>query len=360
MSKRGLELDKHVQELAEALEAARAALQAQSESDLADTPSVKALERAHISAVQAASRIGEQLVRDRLSMEEAGPASEELSLASIATDLRSELASEAEARGVTLEFDPQPDVRVIADRELLKRALSSVLLAALRIMDEGDHLEVESVAETDGALLRIHSPSGDLSTKTVPHLLDGRSPQAKEVVTGPPDLEVLALRPRVEAQGGRVWIEQEGQIGSALCIRLPVAAEPRPQPEATAKGTVLIVDDDPDGAQLLEQALIKNGYRTLVAHDGLSGLKMAGSPEVSIVLLDVMLPGLDGFEVCRRLRAEPASADLPIIMLSAKSRPEDREMGLKMGADQYLNKPVRLAEVLELVSAHIGEPEGDG
>jgi len=119
----------------------------------------------------------------------------------------------------------------------------------------------------------------------------------------------------------------------------------------TDAGLVLIIDDDPDGSFMLEQALAKGGYRTDTAYDGLSGLARAKQPDVALVLLDVMLPGLDGFEVCHRLRKDPATANLPIIMISAKGRDEDRATGLRMGANEYMAKPLRLAEVLEKVGA---------
>jgi CheY-like chemotaxis protein len=125
--------------------------------------------------------------------------------------------------------------------------------------------------------------------------------------------------------------------------------------DANSAALVLIVDDDPDGAFMLEQALAKGGYRTDVARDGLAGLARAKQPDVSLVLLDVMLPGLDGFEVCHRLRNEPATAKLPVIMISAKGREEDRATGLRLGANDYMAKPLRLAEVLEKVGSVLKE-----
>lgn len=348
-----------IQKLIEALEAVRAVLSARGDSELVDAHSVEALERAHRSAIRAANRIGEQLARDRLALEESDLEREELSLESIIADLRTDVEAEAEARGVVLKIDPHPDIQWIANRVLLTRSLTALFRAAVRAVDNGDQIEIEASTEAAGALLRIRGPNADLSSQIVPHLMDGVAPE-EHLPPGPLDLELLALRPTVEVQGGRVWLEGEGQTGSALCLSLPTTSEPPRSTDGEATATVLIVDDDTDGALLLEQALHKGEYETLVAHDGLTGLKLAKSTEVSLILLDVMLPGMDGFEVCRRLRAEPTTADLPIIMISAKSRPEDRETGLRMGANAYMHKPIRLGELLEMVAEHIGVSEGTG
>ena len=84
----------------------------------------------------------------------------------------------------------------------------------------------------------------------------------------------------------------------------------------------------------------KEGYQILTATNGLEGLTKAQQEKPDLITLDVMLPGLDGFEVCNRLRGDPETARMPIIMLSAKGQEIDKATGLKVGADRYLSKPV--------------------
>lgn len=150
------------------------------------------------------------------------------------------------------------------------------------------------------------------------------------------------------------------QVVSSERIRLsagfPQATPPEREP---ASGLVLLVDDDPDSVFMLEQAVEKAGYTTTKAYDGLTALNKAQSEDVALILLDVMLPGMDGYEVLRRLRADPETANLPIVMVSAKSRPEDIDMGLRLGANQYLTKPLRLAQVVSTVQEQIGKPPDD-
>jgi len=92
------------------------------------------------------------------------------------------------------------------------------------------------------------------------------------------------------------------------------------------------------------------GYEVLTASNGLEGLRKAREDKPDLLVLDVMLPGLDGFEVCRRLRADAETAKLPVLMLSAKAQEIDKTTGLKMGADDYLPKPADPAEIVARVS----------
>lgn len=112
--------------------------------------------------------------------------------------------------------------------------------------------------------------------------------------------------------------------------------------------TVLIVEDDRNIADLLRLHLEKEGYTVVIAPDGMRGVEQFRTVHPSLVLLDVMLPGLDGWGVCRTIRAE---SQTPIIMLTAKSETEDKVNGLKQGADDYITKPFEMKEVLARIEA---------
>ncbi len=118
---------------------------------------------------------------------------------------------------------------------------------------------------------------------------------------------------------------------------------------------VLVVEDDINIAELLRLYLEKDGFEVKIAHDGGEGLKLAESEQPDLVLLDIMLPVLDGWQVCRRLRK---TTKTPIIMLTAKGETEDKVSGLEMGADDYIVKPFEVKELLARVHAvlrRIGE-----
>ncbi len=112
--------------------------------------------------------------------------------------------------------------------------------------------------------------------------------------------------------------------------------------------TVLVVEDDSNIAELLRLYLEKEGYRVLAAADGNKGVEVFRTSAPDLVLLDLMLPGLDGWGVCRAIRQ---SSQVPIIMLTAKGETVDKVSGLKMGADDYITKPFEMKEVLARIEA---------
>ncbi|MBN2240735.1 MAG: response regulator [Dehalococcoidales bacterium] len=118
---------------------------------------------------------------------------------------------------------------------------------------------------------------------------------------------------------------------------------------------ILVVDDDPAGQRLIKYMLTPDGHEVITASNGIMGLQAATKQSPDLVILDVMLPGLDGFEVCRRLRSSAATKQLPIIMLSGKTQASDRDTGLKMGANEYMVKPVDRQELLDTVKTLMQE-----
>jgi two-component system, OmpR family, phosphate regulon response regulator PhoB len=115
--------------------------------------------------------------------------------------------------------------------------------------------------------------------------------------------------------------------------------------------TVLIVEDERDLTTLLRYNLEKEGYRVIEANDGEEGLLILNEERPDLVLLDWMLPQVSGIEVCRRIRSRSDTANLPIIMLTARGEESDRIRGLDTGADDYLHKPFSLAELLARIRA---------
>ncbi len=113
---------------------------------------------------------------------------------------------------------------------------------------------------------------------------------------------------------------------------------------------ILVVDDEPNIVDILEENLSREGYTILKAYDGAAALQLALDEDPDLILLDCMLPRLDGFEVCKRIRLK---SSVPIIMLTAKSEEIDKVLGLELGADDYITKPFSVREVLARVKALI-------
>lgn len=114
---------------------------------------------------------------------------------------------------------------------------------------------------------------------------------------------------------------------------------------------ILIVEDDPSILRGLELNLQLEGFETIVATDGAAALEAVDGVEVDLVVLDIMLPHLNGYQVCQKLRG--AGDDVPIILLSARNAEDDIVMGLELGADDYVTKPFRVAELMARIKAHL-------
>ncbi|RPH51282.1 MAG: response regulator [Planctomycetota bacterium] len=124
------------------------------------------------------------------------------------------------------------------------------------------------------------------------------------------------------------------------------------------RGTVLVIDDERDLVNLVRYNLESEGYEVLGALDGETGLNLAFTRSPDLILLDRMMPGADGVEVCRRLRREGRTAHVPVIMLTARVAEEERVQGLDAGADDYVTKPFSVKELLARVRARLRQPSG--
>lgn len=114
---------------------------------------------------------------------------------------------------------------------------------------------------------------------------------------------------------------------------------------------ILIVEDDPEAAHILEMSLKREGFKISVAMDGTQGLTAIQSYRPDLILLDLMMPDIDGFEVCRRTRANPDTTNIPIIVVSARTQEADKLMARQLGANGYLTKPYRRADLLSAIRA---------
>ena len=114
---------------------------------------------------------------------------------------------------------------------------------------------------------------------------------------------------------------------------------------------ILVIEDEKDIQELLQLYLKRDGYDVHIAKDGETGLRKASQERYNLVLLDLMLPQVDGLEICRNLRSRPETSHIPIIMITAKTEESDRIVGLEMGADDYITKPFSPREVMARVKA---------
>lgn len=125
------------------------------------------------------------------------------------------------------------------------------------------------------------------------------------------------------------------------------------------KHKILLIDDDPLIRRIVIKTLTAKGYQVLEASSGAEGLALALGNPPDLILLDLMMPGMDGFEVCTQLRQNSSTANVPVLMLTALDQTEAKVRGLQIGADDYVTKPFNLDELQTRIEAHLRRSERD-
>ncbi|MFM2082666.1 MAG: hypothetical protein RL380_1357 [Verrucomicrobiota bacterium] len=142
---------------------------------------------------------------------------------------------------------------------------------------------------------------------------------------------------------------------------MTLSADARRVISTAVKPKILVVDDEPDAVELIAFNLKQAGYDVVTAADGAAALKQARATQPALIVLDIMLPELDGFEVCKLLRRDPATAATPILMLTAKAAEIDRVLGLELGGDDYVTKPFSPRELVlrvkKILERHTAPPK---
>ena len=139
-----------------------------------------------------------------------------------------------------------------------------------------------------------------------------------------------------------------------LCIIILLKGESLMENEGNNQKTILIVDDEQPIVDILVYNLKKEGYNTLEANDGVTAVDMALSEHPDLILLDIMLPRMDGLTVCKKIRTK---LNIPILMLTAKDEEIDKILGLELGADDYITKPFSVRELMARIKANLRKSE---
>ena len=272
---------------------------------------------------------------------------------------RAMVRDRASRDGISIEFDVAPAVGVVwADELKLKQVVLNLLSNAVKFTERGGSVVLNARIVDDELHISVRDTGIGIAEDDQHQIFEafqrgGRSARTSPEGTG---LGLTLSKQIVELHGGRLWMTSRLGAGSTFGFAIPVQ-QGRGQPVGNVPaevalpargidpeaGTVLVVEDDRRSADLLKLYLESAGFEVLVAGDGAEGLELARHRGPRAVILDILLPQVDGWDLLARLKADPKTADIPVVIVSML---DERGKGFALGATEYLVKPVGREEVL--------------
>src|SRR6202035_2007024 len=269
---------------------------------------------------------------------------------------------EARHQEVAVALPPEP-VKLEADPTRMEQVFANLLSNAAKFSPAGARIAVsaELPRGREGGngevVVRVRDQGVGMDAETLPHVFDlfMQADRSLDRAWGGVGIGLTLVRRLVELHGGKVEARSEGVgEGSELLVRLaakPAAPGAPPRwPGRAAPRRVLVVDDNVDSADSLAVLLRLRGHEVEVAHDGPEALRAAGAFEPEVVLLDIGLPGLDGYQVARQLRQERRTAGALIVALTGYGQEEDQRRARESGFDEHLTKPVAPETIYNLLA----------
>jgi PAS domain S-box-containing protein len=270
--------------------------------------------------------------------------------------------TQIEERRHTVAVSLPPEIKVDADPGRLEQVLVNLLVNAAKYTPPGGRIEVIAEALGEEIVLTVRDDGIGISAETLPHVFDlfAQADKSLDRAQGGLGIGLALVRRLVELHGGRVEARSGGcGQGAEFLVRLPVPRGPEPQradaggaaePHAATRARVLVVEDNVDAADALAMLLEVLGHSVQVAHDGLAALEAMQRTRPDVMLVDIGLPGIDGFEVARRVRAAQTGRSILLVALTGYGRDEERERTRAAGFDHHLTKPVEVDALERLVA----------
>ena len=286
---------------------------------------------------------------------------ESVSLVEVMLECRVMVEPQAQKRGITMTF-PLRDSNwfVNADRTRLKQVLINLLFNAVKYNRPDGTVAVECrAASADTLRICIRDSGEGLTADQLGHLFQPFNRLGKE--TGAEEgtgIGLVVTKRLVELMGGSIGVDSEVGVGSEFWVELRLASAPAFAPagpaaatpelaEGALSGTLLYVEDNPANLELVEQLVARRPELSLLsAADGKLGIEFALAYQPQVIVMDINLPDISGIEVMKSLRADPSTAHIPIIALSANALPEDIAQALQAGFYRYLTKPIKIDEFI--------------
>jgi PAS domain S-box-containing protein len=293
---------------------------------------------------------------------------ESVSVAEVMVECQAMIEPQAQRRGIKMTY-PRFDIPVWvhADRTRLKQVILNLLSNAIKYNAIGGTVVVECSGESTPGRVRISvtDTGSGLSSEQIGQLFQpfnrlGQQTSAEQG-TG---IGLVVSKRLMELMDGLVGVESTVGAGSIFWLELNSTAQlpvpknghdvevMRPLLAGAAQRTLLYVEDNPANLKLVERLIARRpDMRLLTAIDGPTGVALARSEKPEVILMDINLPGMSGFDALKILRADPATAHIPVVALSANAVPRDVQKGLDAGFFRYLTKPIKVAELMDTLSA---------
>ncbi len=269
---------------------------------------------------------------------------------------------------LTVTLSPQP-VYVDADRTRLAQVFANLLNNSAKYTDKGGHIWLAVERQGSDVVVKVRDNGSGIPADVLPRIFEmfTQADRTLERSQGGLGVGLCLVRGLVEMHGGRVEAHSDGPgQGSEFVVRLPVVLSPARGPQegeghgtgcaCAAKCRVLIVDDNEDSANSLALMLQIMGYQTRTAHDGLAAVEAAASFRPAVVLLDIGLPKLSGYEACRRIREQPGGAGMVLIAQTGWGQEEDKCRAKEAGFNFHMVKPVDPAALEKLLAGLLLTP----
>ena len=264
--------------------------------------------------------------------------------------------------------------------EYFQKVMHNLLSNALKYTPKGGHIYITATQENNNLVIQIADSGKGIDKQDLPHIFETFYQGSNSCMDMGTGVGLSLAKQMVETMGGQIavksavgkgtvffvtlplkhgtsqweeWIPGESDKQPVSSVPTPNPASPETEPSGTDPVTILLVEDNQDVAFYIG-GLLKDRYRLLYARDGKEGLEKAAEYMPDLILTDLMMPGMDGFELCREIRSSIVLNHIPIIIITAKSEDVDKVQGLEAGADAYLLKPfntdelhVRIVKLLE-------------
>jgi len=289
---------------------------------------------------------------------------EPISLNEVVRECQAMIEPQAQKSGIRMTF-PRFEIPhfVKADRTRVKQVLINLLSNAIKYNKAGGSVVVDYIESTPGRIRICVKDTGEgLSPDKLMQLFQPFNRLGKEAgVEEGTGIGLMVSKRLVELMKGEIGVESTIGVGSVFWIDLNLTAEPRraaaAKPTAVAQAqvqagaqlrTLLYVEDNPANLMLVEDLIARRpDIRLLSATDGNGGIKIARASRPDMILMDINLPGISGIQALKILRADPATAHIPVVALSANAIPRDIEKGLAAGFFRYLTKPIKVNEFMD-------------